>query len=92
VLSLSPFLNGYVSYRRSSVASQKYVASFTWAEVRVSGEYRGWNNQWSSFKLMRESKNLFVLYDGNIIFIFAKRYFTVPQMEDLRQLMAETAS
>jgi hypothetical protein len=86
-LWISPFLNGYIAYRHSSLSGQKYVAHFSPAEVRVSGEDRTWINQWRSFKLFRESNALFIFYDGNTMFIFAKRYFTASQMEDLRQLM-----
>ncbi len=88
-LVLSPFLAGVVSYKRSSVRGKKYTGHFSAAEVRVSGEDRCWINQWRSFKLMSESKTLFLLYDGNTMFIFAKRYFTAAQVEDLRQLLKE---
>jgi hypothetical protein len=87
ILWMSPFLNGVLSYRQTNLAGKKYTAHFSPAEVRVSGEDRCWINQWRSFYLRRELKSLFLLYDGNTMFIFAKRYFTAAQMEDLRLLI-----
>jgi YcxB-like protein len=87
ILWISPFLNGVLSYRRTNLAGKKYAAHFSPDEVRVSGEYIVWIHQWPSFTLMRESKSLFILYDGITMYIFAKRYFTTAQMEDLQQLL-----
>jgi hypothetical protein len=87
LLWISPFLNGMLTYRQTNLAGKKYAAHFSPDEVRVSGEYIVWIHQWPSFKLTRESKSLFIFYDGVTMYIFAKRYFTAEQMKDLRQLM-----
>ena len=89
MLWASPFLSGIISYRRTNLAGRKYQAHFSPAEVRVSGEYIVWIHQWPSFRITREAKNLFIFYDGISMYIFAKRYFTSAQMEDLRQLLKE---
>lgn len=89
ILWVSPFLSGLVSYRQSKLSSKKYEAHFSPTEVRVSGEYVVWIHQWPSFRIIREAKNLFIFYDGIAMYIFAKRYFTAAQMEDLRLLIKQ---
>lgn len=89
VLWAFPFLSALVSYRRINLAGKKYEAHFSPAEVRVSGEYVVWIHQWPSFMLTMEAKNLFIFYDGITMYIFAKRYFTAAQMEDLRLLIKQ---
>jgi hypothetical protein len=87
ILWVSPFLSAIVGFRRPDIAGKKYEVHFSPSEVRVSGEYVVWIHQWPSFRIIREAKNLFLFYDGITMYIFAKRYFTVAQMEDLRQLI-----
>lgn len=89
VLWISPFLNAAIAYSRSKLANLQYKARLSSEEVRVSGEHVTWINQWPSFQLIRETKNLFIFYDGMAAFIFAKRYFTLPQIETVRQLVSE---
>jgi hypothetical protein len=90
ILWASPYLSAIVSYHRINLAGKKYEAHFSTTEVRVCGEYVVWIHQWPSFRLTREAKNHFIFYDGISMYIFAKRYFTATQMEDLRQLIRET--
>src|ERR1700756_1187694 len=87
VLWLSPFLNGIISYKGAKLAGKKYVAHFSPAEVRISGEHLTWIHKWTSFPLIRELPELFVFCDGIIIYIFAKRYFSPEQIEGLRELI-----
>jgi hypothetical protein len=87
ILWVSPYIRATIAYRPTNLASQKYEAHFSPSEVRVSGAYVVWIHQWPSFVATRETKNLFIFYDGITMYIFAKRYFTVGQMEELRELM-----
>ncbi len=89
VLWISPFLSGTIGYRRTNLANRQYKARLSNEEVRVSGEHITWVHQWPSFPLIRETKNLFIFFDGKMMFIFAKRYFTAPQLETVRQLISE---
>jgi YcxB-like protein len=88
-LGLSPFLNATIAYSRSSLANRKYTVRLSAEEVRVSDEYVAWINQWPSFRVIRETKNLFIFFDGMMTFILAKRYFNEPQIETVRQLISE---
>jgi hypothetical protein len=89
VLWISPFLNGTIGYPRASLANRQYKARLSNEEVRVSGEHVTWIHQWPSFPLIQETKNLFIFFDGTTMFIFAKRYFTSPQIETVQRLISE---
>ena len=87
VFWMSPYLTGLHGYPSRNLAGRKYVAHFTAGEVKVSGQYLIWIHQWPSFRLIKESKKIFVFYDGITMYIFAKRYFSAAQMEALHQMI-----
>ena len=89
LLSVSPFLNGIVSYRNTNLDGEKFVAQFSPREVKIAGKHLTWIHQWPSFQWIHESQVLFIFYDGTMMYIFAKRYFTSPQIETVRQLISE---
>lgn len=87
ILWISPYLAGLHGYPWRNLAGNKYVAHFSLDEVKISGQYLIWLHQWPSFKFIKESKKLFLFYDGTTMFIFAKRYFSDAQIEALRRLI-----
>jgi hypothetical protein len=89
LLSVSPFLNGMISYRGTNLDGKQFVARFSRQEVKISGTHLTWIHQWPSFQWISESQNLFIFYDGIMMYIFAKRYFTSPQVETVRHLVSE---
>jgi hypothetical protein len=89
LLSVSPFLNGIISYRGINLDGKKFVARFSPQEVKISRTHLTWIHQWPSFQWIHESQTLFIFYDGTVMYIFAKRYFNAPQIETVRQLVSE---
>jgi hypothetical protein len=88
-LYVLPAFNARRYYRQTSLSGHSFKATISREEMRV--EERGvlWAVQWQAFRQVEETKNLFVLFDGFTIFIFAKRCLSPQQITELQEFIKE---
>jgi hypothetical protein len=79
------WLTAWYYYPQTRVEGERYSALVDGTGIEVSGDNRRWQIQWPGLYYKGEGKGVFILYDGAIIFIFAKRYLTPGQQEEFRR-------
>jgi hypothetical protein len=88
VLCLFPGWYSRRVYSGSNIDGTKFTARFSAAQVEVRGENLQWIHKWPAYKWIHESQDLFVFHDeAGILFIFAKRHFTMAQIDALQRLI-----
>jgi hypothetical protein len=64
-LYLFPSLYARRAYGDADLKGSSFTASFSPERVRVAGKDQEWINEWASFKLIKESRRIFLFYDGH---------------------------
>jgi hypothetical protein len=93
VLVLFPGWYSRRAHPGSNMDGTKFTARFSATQVEVRGENIQWTHKWPAYKWIHESQDLFVFHDeAGILFIFAKRHFTMAQIDALQRLIQEHQS
>jgi hypothetical protein len=87
LLNVFPGWNARLHYRNTALSKRTFKAHFSGERVRIDGQGIAWILEWPAFRIVSESPNLFLFYDGTTMFIFAKRYFAPEQIVSLQQLI-----
>ena len=66
----------------------KYQANVDANGFEITSDLRDWRVRWPAVQLKGENKNLFLFYSAGTMFIFAKRYLTDEQQQELRDFSA----
>ena len=88
-LYVLPSFNARRCYRYTGLPGHSFKATISREEMRVEEQGILWAVQWAAFRQVVETKNLFVLFEGFTMFIFAKRCLSPQQITDLQQLIKE---
>jgi hypothetical protein len=75
-------------YGSSGVESVRYTAVVDDKGFTVTCESGSWIRRWDDVACKGEDANLFMLNAKGVLFIFAKRYLSPAQQDDLRTLAA----
>ena len=60
---------------------------FSADRVTVTGKTMQWSHRWAAFQKVAEDAEMFAFFDGTILFIFSKRFFTPEQIGGLQELI-----
>jgi hypothetical protein len=80
------------NYAVIGIEHHPFTALISSEGVRVRGTFSEWSYAWHAVLLAEESQQLFALYTGLQLFIFAKRHMSDEQVNTLRSLISAQAA
>jgi hypothetical protein len=75
-------------YLTAGMSGKKYQAEVDENGFEVTGDVCSWHARWPAVSVKGENKHIFMLFAANTVFIFAKKYLTAEQQDELRRFAA----
>jgi len=90
IVSAFPRLSSRKKFRRHfrelGIEGKKSHANVNEEGLNITGDDETWSRPWADISSRGEDKQLFMFYSRGTLFIFAKRYLTSEQQQELRSL------
>jgi hypothetical protein len=90
IVSAFPRLSSRKKYRKyfreMGIKGKTYLANVNAERLNIAGDDATWSRPWAEVSSKGEDRQLFMFSSRGTLFIFAKRYLTDEQQQELRSL------